>query len=47
MVVFHSKFLSEMYGYWDNNVLLPAEYDVIMISSPSGTSDDYSWRILR
>jgi len=36
-----------MYGFWDNKVLFQARYDVIMISSPTGASDDYSGRILK
>jgi len=45
LIVFHSNFVSEMLGFWDNMVLLQAGYDVIMISSPRGASDDYSGRI--
>jgi len=36
-----------MRGFWDSKVLLQAGYDVIMISSPRGASDDYSGRILK
>jgi len=45
LIVFHSNFVSKMHGFWDNKVLLQDRYDVIIISSPRGTSDDYSGRI--
>jgi len=35
---FPSNFLSEMHGFRDNEVLLQAEYDVIVISPPVGAS---------
>jgi len=47
LIVFHSNFFSGMHSFWDNKVLLLIRYDVIMISSPRGASDDYSGRILK
>jgi len=46
MIVIHSNFLSVMYGFRDNEVLLQAGYDVIVISPPRGASGDFLWRIL-
>jgi len=42
LIVLHSKFLSEMRDLRDNEVLLQAGYDVIVISSLGGTSSDFS-----
>jgi len=36
-----------MHGFRDNEVLLQAGYDVNVISSPGGTSVEFSWRILK
>jgi len=47
LIAFHSNLSSGMHGFRDNEVLLKGEYDVNMISSPSGASDDYSGRILK
>jgi len=46
-IAFHSKLLSGMHGFRDNEVLLQAEYDVIMISPPGSAPRDFSWRILK
>jgi len=52
MIVIHSNFLSAMHGFRDNDVLLPTEYDVIVIP-PQGAlharpaSRDFLWRILK
>jgi len=45
-IAFHSKFLSGMHGFRDNDVLLQAGYDVIVILPPWGVSGDFPWRIL-
>jgi len=47
MKVIDSTFLAAMYGFRDNEVLLPNGYDGIVISPPGGASRDYSWRILK
>jgi len=47
LIVLHSKFLFEMRGLRDNEVLLQARYDVIVISPLGGTSGELSWRILK
>jgi len=47
LIAFHRNFLSAMHGFRDNEVLLQAEYDVIMISPLEGVSGDFSWRILK
>jgi len=47
MIVIHSNFLYAMDGFRDNEVLLQAGYDVIIISLPMGASGDFSWRILK
>jgi len=36
------NFLSEMHGFRENEVLLQAEYDVIVISLLGGASGDFS-----
>jgi len=36
LIAFHSKFVSVMHGFRDNEVLLQAGYDVIVISPPGG-----------
>jgi len=45
LIEINSNFLSAMLGFRDNAVLLPNEYDVIMISSLEGASGDFSRRI--
>jgi len=47
LIVFHSNFLYVMHGFRDNEVLLQAGYDVIVISPLGGASGDFSWRILK
>jgi len=44
---FHSNFLSGVHGFQDNEFLLQAGYDVIVISPPGGAPEDFSWRILK
>jgi len=46
LIMSHSNFLSGMHGFGNNEVLLQAGYDVIVISPPGGASRDLSWRIL-
>jgi len=41
LIVFHSDFLSGMHGFRDNEVLLQAGYDVIVISPLAGVSGDF------
>jgi len=36
-----------MHGFRDDEVLLPTEYNVIVISPPRGASGNFSWRILK
>jgi len=36
LIVSHSNFLSGMHGFRDNEVLLQAGYEVIVISPPGG-----------
>jgi len=38
MILIHSNFLFAMHGFRDNEVLLQAGYDVIVISSIGGAS---------
>jgi len=47
LIVFHINFLSVMHGFRDNEVLLQAGYDVIVISPLGSASGDFSWRILK
>jgi len=47
LIAFHSNFLSVMHGFRDNEVLLQARYDVIVISPPGGASRYFTWRILK
>jgi len=44
-IVFHFNFSSGMHGFWDDEVLLQAGYDVIVIYPLGGASGDFSWRI--
>jgi len=46
LIVFHGNFLYAMHGFQDNEVLLQAGYDVIVISPLGGASDNVSWRIM-
>jgi len=47
LIVIHNNFLFAMNGFWDNEVLLQAGYDVIVISPPGDASNDFSLRILK
>jgi len=47
LIVFYSKFLSGMYGFRVNEVLLPSGYDVIVSPLPGGAARTSSWRILK
>jgi len=47
LIAFHNNFLSGMHGFRDNEALLQAGYDVIVISPPEGAPRDYSSRILK
>jgi len=40
-MAFLGKFLSGMHGFRDNEVLLQAGYDVIVILPPGGVSGDF------
>jgi len=42
MIAIHSKFLFAMHGFRDNEDLLQAGYDVIVISPHVGASGDFS-----
>jgi len=43
LIVFHSNFLSGMHGFRDNEVLLKAGFNVIVISPPGSAELDFSW----
>jgi len=47
LIAFYSNFVSGMHGFWDNEVLLPSEYDVIVISPLGGISHRFCWRNLK
>jgi len=47
LIAFHSNVLSGMHGFWDNEVLLPTGYDVIVIYPPGGALGNFSSRILK
>jgi len=47
LMVIYSNFLCAMHGFRDNEVLLQAGYDVMVISPPGGASCDFSLRILK
>jgi len=47
MRVILSNFLAAMHGIRDDEVLLQAEYDVIVITTPEGASRDLLRRILK
>jgi len=42
LIAFHNNFLSGMHGFRDNEVLLQAGYDIIVISLLGGVSVDFS-----
>jgi len=42
LIVIQSNFLFVMYGFRDNEVLLQARYDVIVIPSLGGASGEFS-----
>jgi len=46
-IAFHSKLLSGMHGFQDNEILLHTGYDVIVIYPLGSVSGDFSWRILK
>jgi len=41
LIAFHSNFLSGMYSFRDNEVLLQVGHDVIMISPPGGAARNF------
>jgi len=45
LILIYSNFLFVMHGFRDNEVLLQAGYDVIVISPLGGASYKFSWRI--
>jgi len=47
LIVFRSNFSAGMHGFRDNEVLLIAGYDVIVISSVEGAAGNFSLRILK
>jgi len=47
LIVFHSNFLSGMYDFQDNKVLLPTGYDVIVISPLGGVLHRFCWQNLK
>jgi len=47
LIALHSNFLSGMHGFQDNEVLLQAGYDVIVISQPGVAPRYFTWRILK
>jgi len=47
LIAFHSNFLSGMYGFRDNEVLLQAGYDVIVIFPPRRALRYITWRNLK
>jgi len=47
LIAFHSKFLSGMHGFRDNEVLLQGGYDVIIISPLGGVLHRFCWRNLK
>jgi len=38
LIAFHSNLLSRLHGFWDNEILLQAWYDVIVISAQGGAA---------
>jgi len=47
LIAFYNNFLSAMYVFGDNEVLLQDGYDVIVFSRPGGASRNFTWRILK
>jgi len=47
LIASRSNFLSGMHGFRDNEVLLQAGYDVIVISPPGNALRYFAWRILK
>jgi len=47
LIAFYSNLLSLMHGFRDNDAILQAGYDVIVISPPGGAPLHFSWRILK
>jgi len=47
LIVFHSKLLSVMHGFRENEVLFQAVYDVMVIFPLGGASGIFRWRILK
>jgi len=45
LIGFQSTFLSRTHGFWDNEVLLPTGFDVIVISPLGGVLHRFCWRI--
>jgi len=41
LMAFHCNFLSGMHGFWENEVLLQAGYDVIVISPQGSAARDF------
>jgi len=47
LILIHSNFVFVMYDFRDNEVLLQAGYDVIVVSPLGGASGEFLWRILK
>jgi len=47
LIAFHSNFLCGMHGFRDNEVLLQAEYDVLVIPPPRVDLRYFTWQILK
>jgi len=47
LIASRSNFISGMHGFPDNEVLLQAGYDVIVISPPGGALRYFTYRILK
>jgi len=47
LIAFQSNFLCGMHGFPDNEVLLQAGHDVIVISPPGVALRYFAWRILK
>jgi len=45
LIAFHGNFLSGMHDFRDNEILLQAGYDLIVISPLGGVLGDFSLRI--
>jgi len=46
LIAFHSKFVSGMHGFRDNDVLFQGGFDVIMISPLGSASGGFLWRFI-